>query len=433
MRKDTIQRYILDKKEDIKKLFVEKRELEIAVTKRFVTSVIGPRRAGKTYYLYDLILNKLKLKDSSYIFINFEDIDMKAAKAKDIISTINMHEEIYGNQPEYLFFDEVQNLEDWQELVYTLFEKKKYFIFISGSTSKLLSKELSTELRGRALSYLLLPFSFAEFLKINKFEKKEFYSSSEENQVKNLLRKYIQIGGFPDVAFEEKIRDKFFKDYIELLIFKDIVERFKIKNISLIRFLITAALSSFSKEFSIYKNFKLLKGENIKVSKKTLYSYAMLLEDSFFSFFVKKFSSSSKKSSLSIPKVYINDTGLVSAVHNIKFEEEPGGFIENCVFLGLKKLQGKNPNMNIFYYKSQTGKETDFVIAEKSAVNQLVQVCYSLENKDTRAREIDALLSASKELKCNNLSVITWDTEKEEKINRKKIKFVPLWKWLLEK
>jgi len=399
MEKPKMKRYIIDKKEDIRKLDVKTRKFDVPVTKRFIISIIGPRRAGKTYSMYDIILNKMNLADPSFLYANFEDLEMKNIKAEDVQSLINIHEEIYGKKPEFLFLDEIQNIEKWEKLVFSLFEKKQFFIFISGSSSKLLSKELATQLRGRTLSHLLLPFSFREFLAVNKFEIKKFYSSSEENKIKNMLSNYLKSGGFPDVVFEEEFKDKFFKDYLDLLIFRDIVERFGIKNISVIRFLITSVLTSFSKGFSVHKNFKILKSEGIKLSKKTLYSYTMLLEDVFFSFFLKRFHFSARKSQLSIPKVYINDTGLANSVLGVRFEQELGRIAENCVFLELKRIQSKKPNMEIYYYKTLDDEEVDFVIKDGLKITQLIQVCYNIEDFNTKERELKDLIKSSKEIK----------------------------------
>ncbi|MFH1127480.1 MAG: ATP-binding protein [archaeon] len=426
-----LRKYLLDKKEDIKKLDVKKREINVKLTKRFIITIIGPRRSGKTHLMYDLILNRLNLKDDSYVYVNFEDLGMKDAHAEDIISMINLHEEIYGVLPEYLFFDEIQTLEGWEKLIYTLFEKKQFFIVLTGSSSKLLSKELATQLRGRALSILMLPFSFREYLEAKGFQIKNDYASSEENKIKNHLTNYIKLGGFPDVVLEEDVNERFFMDYIDLLLFRDIIERFGIKNISVIRHLIAAALTSYSKEFSVHKNYTVLKSKGIKLSEKTLYSYAELLEDVFFSFYLKKYYFSQRKSRLSTPKVYINDTGLIRGALALRHEDEFGRFMENCVFLELKRMQNKKPSIELYYYKTTDDREVDFVIREGKDVVEMIQVCYNLEDDDTQKRELTVLIKAADTLLCENLLVITWDLEEVKELKGHKIRFIPLWKWLI--
>lgn len=425
MEKNLILKYLIDKKENIRTPNVLSREIDFKFSENFVNVLIGPRRAGKTYFLYDLILNKQKLKDDEFIFMDFEDVALSDIKVNDIIEIVNLHEEHYKKKPRFLFFDEVQNVNNWDKAIRTLFETKKYVIFLSGSSSKLLSKEIATSLRGRAISHSILPFSFKEFLNLRNFELKDFYSSSEENKIKNYLREYLRYGGFPNVVIEREIAEKFFKEYLDLVVFRDVIERHKIKNVFIIKFLIKNMISSFTKEFSIHNIFNTLKSQNIKVSKKTLYEYASYLEDAFFSFFLRKFSYSMKKTWLSIPKIFINDTGLINFSF-MNFSENLGKIMENAVFLELLRRK-----TDIFYFKAVTQEEADFVIKEGKTIKQICQVCYDLSELDVRNREIYSLIKASKELKCNDIFIITWDYEAEERIKSKKIRFIPFWKWLL--
>ena len=241
-----MRKYLLDKKGEIKEMKVKERKIEFPETKNFIISVIGPRRAGKTYSLFDLIIKK-KLKDEDYLFINFEDDEICEMKREEIRKAIFYHQEIYGREPKYLFFDEIQNFERWESFVYSLFEKKRYFIFITGSSSKLLSEEIATQLRGRSLTILVLPFSFREFLQVKGLHvKTKILLSYEESRIKNLLRLYLKEGGFPDIVLTSINREEYFRDYINLVVFRDIVERYKIRDISLIKMFVRFAISSLS-------------------------------------------------------------------------------------------------------------------------------------------------------------------------------------------
>ena len=421
-----MRKYLLDKKEEIKEMKVKKRKIEFPETKNFIISVIGPRRAGKTYSIFNLIKKK-KLKDEDYLFINFEDDEICEMKRKEIRKVIFYHQEIYGREPEYLFFDEIQNLERWESFVYSLFEKKRYFIFITGSSSKLLSEEIATQLRGRSLTILVLPFSFKEFLQVKGLHvKTKILLSYEESKIKNLLRLYLKEGGFPDIVLTSINREEYFRDYINLVVFRDIVERYKIRDIGLIKMFVRFAISSFSKEFSIHKIYRTFKSMNVKVSKKTLYRYADMLEDAQFCFFLRKFSFSERESLLSIPKVFLNDPGIANYGRTTKFDEEIGKLMENAVFLELKRKK-----LETFYWRDYQGNEVDFVVKEGLKVKQLIQVTYANDRDEIREREIKDLMKSSELLKCKDLLCITWDYEGEEKIKGKKVKFVPLWKWLM--
>lgn len=423
-----MKKYIVDKKEDVKKLEVVPRDFSLPLTKNFIVSVIGPRRAGKTYSLYDLIVNKQKIDDEDYLFINFEDEEVAKVSRDEIIKAISYHHEIYGKEPSFIFLDEIQNLDKWERFVYTIFEKKRYFIFITGSSSKLLSKEIATQLRGRSISTLVLPFSFREFLSIKNVSVEKIVPTSKENEIKNLLRAYLNEGGFPDLLFTSIRKEKFFRDYVDLVVFRDVMERFRIKGSHLIKVLIAHMISSFSSEFSIHRVFNTLKSQGIKVSKKTLYSYVSALDDVMFCFLLYKFNFSPRKAMLSIPKIYLNDTGLINSKLS-NFEENIGKLMENLVFLELKKKENKGEISALYYWKDYQGNEVDFLLMGET--NQLIQVTYASSKDEIEKREIRSLIKSSSQLKCEDLLIITWDYEDEIKVENKKIVLKPLWKWLL--
>ena len=418
-----IKGYLIDKKQDIDALDIRARDLKLEPTINFITSIIGPRRAGKTYLIYEFIKEK-QLKPEEYLFINFEDEDTISFRREDLLKSPYLSKETYGKEPNYLFFDEVQNLKEWERLVYTLYEKKRYRIVITGSSSKLLSREIATSLRGRALTSTVFPLSFAEVLKAKNISLSLPLPSEKTSGIKYELSNYLINGGFPDIVFDNAKPVQFFRQYLDLVVFKDLTERFGIRNIYVVKLLMNSILSAFGKEFSISKQYKTFKSMGINISQKTVYSYAQLFEDSFFCFFVPRFSTSLRKSSLSIKKVYLNDNGFV----NLSGDKERGRQMENAVFLELLRRKG---DYDIFYWKDYQQREVDFVISANGKPTSLVQVTYVSHKDELEGSECSSLLLASKELRCNNLLVITWDYEAEEKINGKKIKFIPLWKWLL--
>ncbi|MCD6222894.1 MAG: ATP-binding protein, partial [Thermoplasmata archaeon] len=399
------------------------RDLKVDNTKNFIISIIGPRRAGKTFFLYDLIKRK-KLKENEFCFVNFEE----PIEIKDPLKLPFFHQEIYGKEPKFLFFDEIQELRNWEKIVYSFYEKKKYFIFITGSSSKLLSKEIATLLRGRTISYFIYPFSFSEILRAREIKIEKVLSGYKISKIKNLLMNCLKNGCFPDIVLENIIPSIFFRDYFTLIIFKDMMERYGIRKRYLLEFFLKSLISSFSKEFSINKIFKTLKSQSIKASKTTLYNFQKIVEDVGFAFLLKKYEKSLRKIEMSIPKVYIVDNGIASFLEG---KIEMGKLMENFVFLELIK-KGFEPNREIFYWRDYQQREVDFVLKERSKVKQLIQVTYANARDEIENREIRNLLKASKILKCNDLLCITWDYDGEEIINDEKIRFMPLWKWLLQ-
>jgi hypothetical protein len=420
MQPSLVKDYIVEwvKKETAKGI---NRELEVPRRKDKVISVIGPRRAGKTYYFYQLLGEE---KENS-LYLNFEDTRLMDVNFKEIRDLIRVYMEVAGKVPSNLFFDEVQNVKSWEIAVRELLDLQRYNMFATGSSSKLLSREIATQLRGRTFSYLLLPFSFREFLKAKNVIT-EFLTMDDAAKIRSLLRDYLEFGGFPEVAFEETEKERILKECFEMTLFRDIVERHKLKNISLARFLLSFFLQNFSKEFSINKIVKSLKSQ--KFGKNTLYSYVDKIQDSVVLFVLNRFSPKVYQRESWPKKIYLCDTGLTKVV---RFSEDIGKLMENCVFLELLRLTNKKPLLEIYYWKNHQQAEVDFVLKEGTKIEQLIQVTYASGKDEIEEREVKSLLKASKEIKCKDLSVITWNYEDAVKINNRIVKFIPLWKWLL--
>lgn len=328
-----------------------------------------------------------------------------------------------------IFLDEPQNVAMWERAVRELHDEG-YQIFISGSSSKLLSKEIATSLRGRSLSYLLLPFSFKEFLESKNIKTTDMISTADLTRVRMYLDEYLVFGGFPEVTLEktEDGKIKILESYFDMTIFKDIVERHQIKDSNLIRWLIKTITSSYTKEVSINKIYLSLKSQGRKISKDDLYSYASLITDSFFAFYLPKYSESIRKRE-PVNKVYLCDNGFPKIIESSK---DTGKKMENTVFLELTRRQ--KPGEELFFWKNVQKEEVDFVLRKGSMIQQLIQV--TEDYQEIRDREVRSLIKASQELKCQNLLIITKNKESEEELEwfgtKRSIKCVPLWKWLLQ-
>ncbi len=396
------------------------RELKIEETKKIV-SIVGPRRSGKTWYFYYLFQNLEKP-----MYVNFEDIAFRDIRPEEIFELIKIFSEV-KYEPKTLLLDEVQNLKKWEIVVRSLYDRG-FKIFITGSSSKLLSKEIATQLRGRSLTYLLLPFSFREFLKAKGFEVKETYECI--GKLLKLLEEYMYFGGFPEVVLSSN-KERILKEYFDEIFYKDFVERHKIKSIDFGRFLFEFCFQNFSKEIS----FKKIKNYfERKISDTTLYNYIEKLEDTLSVFFLKKYSKSVYIRSSWPRKVYVVDLGISTI---LGFEKNIGKRLENIVFLELLRKTNKNPLMEVYYFKDYQQHELDFLIKEGLRIKQLIQVTYANSFDEIDKREIRALLHAKELFKQHKpeLIVITWDYEDEKELSwfgkKGKIKFVPLWRWLL--
>jgi len=399
------------------------RELSLKPVKDKAISIVGPRRAGKTFYFYQLIRGNKE----NCLYLDFEDSALIDVKFDEVLDVINLFIEITGRVPTDIFLDEVQRVEKWETMVRTLLNRESYRIFVTGSSSKLLSREVATQLRGRSLTYFLFGFSFREFLRAKGVELEEVLSGLEKAKIKNLLREYLEFGSFPEVVLRED-KEKILKEYQDTIFFKDFVERHELKSIEVAKFVFSQALQSFSHEFSVNRLVNLLKSNGVRMGKNTVYDYVEKLQDTLAVFFVRKYSEKISLRESWPRKVYICDTGISKVV---RFSEDFGRLMENAVFIEEMRKTNDNPLLEIFYWKDRQQNEVDFVLKEGLRIKQLIQVTYANGRDEIERREIRALLKASEELGCRDLLVITWNYDDESEIENEKIKFIPLWKWLI--
>jgi predicted AAA+ superfamily ATPase len=318
-------------------------------------------------------------------------------------------------QKTWFFLDEIQLVERWEAFVRRLLDSENAQVFATGSSSKMMSEEIATSLRGRSLTYRIFPFSFKEFLAARGIPRGKYLSSAGKAAVINALGEYLEYGGYPEAAMYGRERERILREIIDVTIYRDIIERHKVKNSKILRLLFTALFNS--KEFSIHKFFNFLKSQGMGVGKNTLYAYFGYFCDSLIVHPLRRFSYSYKDVEGSVPKIYFVDNGLLYS----QGVRERGRLMENLVFVELLKRGG-----DLFYYKSVDGKEVDFAVKEGRGIVQLVQACYDIRDYVTKEREIKGLLKASEELGCDNLLVITWDREGEERIGGKKVIYAPL-------
>jgi hypothetical protein len=427
--RETWIRVIKDFQEfELPKLVRRDLKIEANLPIKRAISIIGPRRAGKTFFMFQVIGELLhdNIDKSRILYVNLESDSLIGCTIEDLRNMLNIFYEIYPEnkkQKIYLFLDEVQNVPDWERFVRSVVDSEEIQVYVSGSSSKLLSMEVATSLRGRTLPYYIYPFNFKEFLRAKGFKVEKYLSSSQKAMLLNLLQKYMR-GSYPEVILFEMEGEKILKEIFEVTIYRDIIERFRVRNVRALRLMAKGLVSS--TYFSIHKFYNYLKSLGMKVSKNTIYNYVEYFSDSLVLYTLRKYSRSYKEVEQTIPKIYLVDNGLL-IVNGV---ESTSRLMENLFFSELLK-KGFTPNENLFYFGSND-KEVDFVIKSGGKVKQLIQVCYNIENFDTKEREVSALVKASKELNCNDLTVITWDYEGVERHNGRRIKFLPLWKWLLE-
>jgi len=423
--KRLVSDYLIRKNEEIEQLKFVERELKIDMIPNKAISIIGPRRAGKSYFLK--IIGR---EFANPFYVDFENTEVKYVEPNEVFEIVALHSEIFGSEAEILLLDEIQNLKDWSSVVRSLLDRG-FKVVISGSSSKLLSKEIATQLRGRTISYLLLPFSFREFLKLKKIFPEKYITLTKEAKIRRALREYLTQGGYPEIVLSESDERKarILKEYYHTILYLDFVERFELKSIEVARLIFDFFLQNYSNFFSVNKIANFLSSQGVKHGKSTVYEYVEKLPETFAVFFVERISKSVYERKSWPKKAYICDLGLGNVVNP---SENFGARMENSVFLELLRESNKTAVREIFLFKNKEGNEVDFVIREASRIKKLVQVTYANSRDEIEHREVKSLIKASDVLRCKDLLCITWDYEGEEKIGNRKIKFLPLWRWLIQ-
>jgi predicted AAA+ superfamily ATPase len=383
-----------------------------------IKAIIGPRRVGKTF----LMLKKAKTlleNGESVLYLPLDEPELMGMSARELAEEVRKE---YPSGRVTLFLDEVQEWRNWDQKLRWLHDVKDFDLYVSGSSSALLSSEIPTRLRGRHISRLLLPLSFREVSGVTKIE-----TFRDRGKLRALLDDYIKWGGFPEV-WKTRSREKIVS-ILETVLYRDIVERFSFRDVGEFKEVFYHVLSLYGSYFTYRSLQRSLKALGLELNVKTLINYLTAMEGAFLVFQLPLFSPSHRKTLVSPRKLYLVDTSFT----NLFFKgEDAGRKIENMVFLELLREKSYfNPMMDISYY-SNGESEVDFVVMEGNRVRRLIQVTYEL-NASNYDREVLGLIRAGKKLKCDDLTVITMNMEDRIKERGKEVKVVPLYKFLLDR
>jgi predicted AAA+ superfamily ATPase len=333
--------------------------------------------------------------------------------------------QLAGRYPRFLFFDEVQHLHGWNRVLRTLHNRRRFKIIVSGSNSKLLSREVATELRGRYEDITMMPFSFREYLGYRgiSFTPASLCTAASGNIVA-AFDDYIRHGGFPEVvmARDESERRKLLQNYFKTIFYRDILDRYHIKARHVLDALMNDVLETYSGIFSITRFEKHLKDNGLPGSKRTISNYLHYLQDAFFVIANDKFSYSPRRSIMNPKKVYLTDTGFAALGH--PFAENRGGILENVVAIELFRRE-----MELYYFKNRN--ECDFIAKQGPRPRHAIQVSWELTERNKR-REVAGLADACKSFDLPSGLILTYAQEDEFDAKGLRISVLPVWKWLLD-
>lgn len=375
------------------------RELTIKTLEKRVTVLIGMRRVGKTYCLYEMIHKLLKkgISKTRILYINFEDERLLPCDAVKLGRMVDAFFALYPenhDQKTFLFFDEIQNVENWPVVIRRLLDQKNIEITLTGSSAKMLSKEIATSLRGRSVSNEVWPFSFREFLTArHETLSPQVMGPKARDQYLKKFREYLLTGGFPEVILSSS-EDKniILQDYVNTVVYRDIIERHGVTSQALLKQFIRTLLKSMGSRLSVQKTYQDFKSQGYAVSKNTLHAYLAMIEDAYLCFSVPLFTESIRKQNVNPRKIYAIDSGLVLA-NTLNFHENYGALFENLVYLDLRR-QGAE----VYYFQTSDSIESDFVAVFPDGKKKAFQVCFNPQSEKAKKREVRGLVAAKEAL-----------------------------------
>jgi predicted AAA+ superfamily ATPase len=377
--------------------------------------VIGMRRTGKTYFLFQQILKLLDsgVSKTTILYINFEDDRLIPLNEQKLAQWVDAFYSLYPENHDrkcYLFFDEIQNVNNWPLVIRRLHDTKNAEIFLTGSSAKLLSKEIATSLRGRSLAIEMWPYSFNEFLRAKNIAiERHLYDNKTKDNLTHLFHRYLSEGGFPEIiSFDQDIKQKTLQEYLDVVIYRDIIERHNIKNPSVIKYMIMSMIHNVCRPFAINKFYNDLKSQGYQIGKDILYEYADHIEDAYLAFSITLFDTSIRKIQTNPKKLYAIDPGMVRAL-TLDYERDLGRLFENIVYLDLKRR-----GYTVYYYLTSERYEIDFLAQTPRGHKKLFQVVWDMQDPPTMQREQRALDAGMKELKIDG-EILTLDSYLQEK------------------
>jgi predicted AAA+ superfamily ATPase len=371
---------------------------------------IGMRRTGKTYFLYQQILKMINsgVSKTAVLYINFEDDRLLPLDEQKLAKLTDAFYSLYPENHDkkcYLFFDEIQNVDNWPIVIRRLHDTKNVEIFLTGSSAKLLSKEIATSLRGRSLAIEIWPYSFNELMRAKKNSiDRSLYDKKTQDKLTQLFHYYLSDGGFPEIiSFNSDVKQQTLQEYLDVVIYRDIIERHNVKNPTLIKYMILSMIHNVGKPFAIHKFYNDLKSQGYQIGKDVLYEYADHIEDAYLAFSIAVYNKSIRKIQTKPKKLYAIDPGMVRAL-TLDYEGDLGRLFENIVYLDLKRL-----GCEINYYLTSESYEIDFLAQTPRGHKKFFQVAWDMQDTHTIEREKRALQAGMKELKIDG-EIITLDS-----------------------
>lgn len=410
------------------------RDLEYAEKLRAATVVKGMRRTGKTFVTYEriqaLVADGVPL--GRIVHVNFEDGRLQHLMLEDLSLINEIHAELfpeYADEKCWYFLDELQTVRGWEAYARRLVDSKNVQLCLTGSSSKLLGEEIATQMRGRSLPIEVFPLSFSEYLRFNGIlsdPPHDGFTARETGILRKAVADYLERGGFPDVQdVSDRMRVDMLQGYVDSVLYRDVLERHDVPSVQALKYTLDYVFHNFARKVSTRGISGVLKNLGVAANRESVSDYLDWFKDAYLVHRVSVNSDSLAVKRVNPDKYYLNDTGLIRAMC-VKTDAELGWMLENLVFLALRR----GPN-RISYHVTQSGGEVDFAVLDKlTRKGRLVQVAWDMRDKRTFERECKDLLEGGREMRIDDLTIVTWNEDADLDCG---IKVRPAWKWLLER
>ena len=387
-------------------------DFDTLLNSHLIKLITGPRRVGKSTQAL------LMLRDKNFAYLNFDSQPLLDAWDANLV--MRMLDDVYPGY-DYLLLDEVQNLDVWDMWVSELYRQGKNLI-ITGSNAKMLSSEMATVLTGKYLQVDMLPFSLEELFDWNKLDLHHLMSE-QDAECKVLTDDYLRNGGYPEVVASRQLVRSYLDTLFDSIVWKDVAKRHNVRNITDLNNLAVYLVSNFCNPLSANELSEELGLSSVNTTKK----YMDYLHEPYLFYYLSRYNNKLKLMKKAPRKVYVVDNGFVAA-KAFSVTENLGRLLENQVFIELVR-RGYDTEKTMFYYRSRNDKEVDFVLRQGAHIERLVQVCYDMNSPKTEKREVDAIVDCAGELKCDNLTIVTYDDERTIEKDGYKINVVPIAKF----
>jgi len=413
---------------------VERRDLSLPIDQGLMVTVAGVRRCGKSSMM-KIVANRLHadgVDPRRILWINFDDERLADMDASELDEVLQAYREMYPDLPlgqAYIFFDEIQNIPGWELFVLRLYKTYCKNIYVSGSNSRMLSSQIATALRGWPVEYEAFPLSFGEYL---RFKSEEASPDSEQGRARLLAssREYLHASAFPEIALmsERSLQLRKVQGYFNTMLFRDLVEHYGLSGPEAVRYFLRRIMANLTKPTSVNAIYNDLRSQGRKVDKNRLYEIADMACEIFLFFKVGRWSRSLVSEASRQPKYYVIDNGLRQSLVMPQSDDD-GKLLENAVFLELRRRL--DPMQKISYYLENY--ECDFVVQTEEHIEELIQVCWSLSDPDTKARELRGIAEASRATGCRRCTIVTFGEAETLTHEELEIEAVPFWLWAVKR